>query len=215
MSWKSKLFNLFPLFHILLILVCVYHFVLNPNPLSFVSIFLGIYIFPLLCFRLFVILYPINEGESDIFGGGFSPWWAGHQIQLLFVAMPRLESLLIIIPGLYSLWLRCWGSKIGKQVYWTPGVVNYDRNLLEVGDNAIFGERSLTVAHVITPKKGKGILKIAKVRVGNRAFVGAGSVLSPGVTMDEKTFVRAGSNVFPDTHIRKDGHTGKIVEVDG
>ncbi len=214
MSFKSKLFSFFPVLHLILISLSIYCFVVGASLLSYASIFFSIYLFPLISFRLLNLFFPIIEGESDILSRKFSPWWAGHQIQLLFIAVPQLESILIMIPGMYSLWLRCWGSQIGKKVYWTPGVVNYDRNLLEIGDGVVFGERSLTVAHVITPKDGKGILKILKVRIGKKAFVGAGSVLSPGVVMDEKTFVKAGSNVFPETHITQNGYTGKIVAVD-
>jgi len=213
-SLKSKIFNLYPSIHIVLILASFYNFVKHPEVINFFSIFFMIYLFPLLTFRLLAFFHPIKEGVSDIFGSQFSPWWAGHQIQLLFVALPRLESLLILVPGLYSIWLRGWGSTIGKGVYWTPGVTNYDRNLLEVGDNVIFGERSTSVCHVISPKDGKGLLKIVKIRIGNNCFVGAGSVLSPGVTMDEKTFVKAGAHVYPDTHIFKDGYKGKIVTDD-
>ena len=205
MTISSKIFSLFPSLHISLILGSVYYFVKNTSPISFLIIFLSIYIFPLICHRLLVTLFPVKEGISDIFSKNFSPWWASHQIQSLFIAIPRLESLLILVPGLYSLWLRCWGSKVGKAVYWTPGVSNYDRDLLIIGDGAIFGERAVTVAHVITPKDGKGLLMIAKIKVGTKCFVGAGSGLGPGVTMDDGTFVKAESRIYPNNHVTKDG----------
>jgi len=214
MTIKSKIFNLFPTIHIVLILSAFYHFVKYVTPLNFIAIFFFIYLFPLLTFRALIVFFPIFEGESDIFSGEFSPWWAGHQIQLVFMAVPRLESILILVPGLYSIWLRAWGANIGKGVYWTPGVTNYDRNLLEIGDNVIFGERATTVCHVISPKGGKGLLKISKIKIGERCFVGAGSVLSPGVTMEDKTFVKAGSHVYPGTRIFLGGYEGKIVTDD-
>ncbi len=214
MTIKSKIFNLFPTVHILLILGSFYGFVKNPMLASFALIFFFIYLFPLITFRILTFFYPIREEVSDIFSGDFSPWWAGHQIQLLFMAIPRLESVLIMVPGLYSIWLRAWGSKVGKGVYWTPGVTNYDRNLLEIGDGVIFGERATTVCHVISPKDGKGLLKIAKIKISNQCFIGAGSVLSPGVQMDDKCFVKAGAHVYPDTHIFKGGFKGKIVTDD-
>ncbi len=214
MTIKSKVFSLFPAFHVCLILISFYFFVKDPGIIGFSYIFLATYLFPLLCFRLLILFFPIKEGESDIFSKDFSPWWAGHQIQLLFMAMPRLESLLILFPGLYSLWLRAWGSKIGKGVYWTPGVANYDRNLLEIGDNVIFGERSATVCHVISPKEGKGLLKVSKIRIGNYCFVGAACIISPGVKMDDKTFLKAGAHAYPGTHIYNGGYEGKIVTDD-
>ncbi len=180
-------------------------FASRPCWIRFTCLLLAIYFFPLVCFRILTCLSPIREGVSNILEKKFSPWWAGHQIQALFIATPWLESLLRLTPGCYSLWLRAWGSKIGKNVYWTPGVTNYDRNLLEVGDHVTFGERAVTVCHVITPKEGKGLLKIAKVRVQSKSFVGAGSVLSPGVVVEEGTLVKAGSQVYPGQRVTKEG----------
>jgi hypothetical protein len=205
MTLSSKIFSLFPAIHISIILGSIYFFVNRTSPTSFLLIFLSIYLFPLICHRFLVTFFPVKEGVTDIFSKKFSPWWASHQIQSLFIALPRLESVLIIIPGFYSMWLRLWGSKIGKGVYWTPGVANYDRDLLVVGDGAIFGERAVTVAHVITPKNGKGLLMVAKIKVGSKCFVGAGSGLGPGVTMDDGTFVKAESRIFPNNHVTKDG----------
>jgi hypothetical protein len=205
MTLSSKLFSLFPALHISLILGAIYYFVASTTPLSFLLVFVSIYVFPVLCHSILRTITPIEEGVTDIFAKNFSPWWASHQIQSLFIAIPRLESLLILIPGLYSFWLRCWGSKIGKGVYWTPGVANYDRDLLVIGDGAIFGERAVTVAHVITPKGGKGLLMVAKIKVGIKCFVGAGAGLGPGVKMDDGTFVKAESRIFPNNHVTKDG----------
>ena len=205
MTLSGKLFALFPAIHISSILASFY-LLCSRGEAKYLLLFLTtIYALPVICFRVLTLIKPMNEGVSDILSKDFSPWWAGHQMQSLFIAVPALEAILKIIPGFYSFWLRCWGSKIGKNVYWTPGVLNYDRNLLEVGNGVIFGEQSLTVCHVITPKKGQGLLKISKVRIGDSAFVGAGSVISPGVTMDKGTFVKAGERIYPHWHITKEG----------
>jgi acetyltransferase-like isoleucine patch superfamily enzyme len=201
MTWASKIFTLFPTLHIGLILSSVLFFALYPSVRSLALIISTIYLFPLACFRLLNLVTPIREGKSDILAKQFSPWWAGHQIQSLFISVPSLEAVLRMIPGAFSLWLRLWGSRIGKKVYWTPGTVHYDRNLLEVGDGVVFGERSLSVCHVISPKKNSAELTIAKVRLGAGAFVGAACVLSPGVTMEPKSFVKAGVRVYPHQHI--------------
>lgn len=205
MTIYSKIFALFPLIQFALIgssLVC---FSSHGSWPTLFGVLFFIYLFPLICFRVLVFLCPIKEGDSDIMNDQFSPWWAGHQIQSLFIALPWLESCLRIIPGLFSIWLRAWGSQIGKNVYWTPGVTIYDRNLLDIGDHVIFGERALTVSHVITPKDGKGLLKISKVIVKNGAFVGAGSVLSPGVIVEEGVLIKAGTNLYPNQRATKEG----------
>jgi hypothetical protein len=204
---SSKLFALYPAFHALAILGCLYQFVLSPNPLRFASIFLAIYLLPLASFRLLNLITPIREGTSDIMGNKFSPWWAGHQIQGLLMAVTWFESPMRMVPGLYSLWLRLWGSKIGKNVYWTPGISVYDRNLLDVGDGALFGEKCNTVSHVISPKGGKGLLYIKKVTVGARAFIGAGSTLSPGTIVEPGVLLRADSKIYPNSLVTKEGIT--------
>ena len=203
MTFLSRLFALFPAFHVCLILSAFYLLIINPSLLSLILWIASIYLFPLFCFRLLNFFTPIEEGKSDILAKKFSPWWAGHQIQLLFISVPFLEAILRMIPGLYSQWLRFWGSKIGKHVYWTPGSVHYDRNLLEVGDRVVFGERSLSVCHVITPKGSSAELTITKIKLGTGAFVGAACVLSPGVKMDDFSFVKAGTRVYPNEHIPK------------
>ncbi|WP_044557441.1 acyltransferase [Halobacteriovorax marinus] len=205
MTMWSRIFALFPLCHMAIILGSIYYFVLCPSFFAPALVFSAIYLFPLLCFRVLNFITPIEEGVSDILNDRFSPWWASHQIQTLFIAVPSLEAILKIIPGAFSLWLRMWGSKVGRGIYWTPGSCHYDRNLLEIEDGVIFGERSTTVCHVITPKDGKGLLRIKKIKIGKRAFIGAGSVLSPGVEVDEAVMIRAGSEIYPMRRVTKDG----------
>lgn len=205
MTVWSKIFAVFPALHIALILTSTYTFVKNPDPYSFIIIPMSVYIFPLISFRILNLLSPIKEGVTDILNDNFSPWWAGHQIQSLFIAVPFIESILKIIPGLFSLWLRAWGSKIGRNIYWTPGTTHYDRNLLIIGDGVVFGERSTTVCHVITPKDGKALLRIKCIEIEKRAFVGAGSVISPGVIIESDVMVKAGTNVYPMRRVTKMG----------
>lgn len=205
MTIWSKIFSLFPAIHVALIISSIYYFVISRSFIGLCSILIAIYVFPLLCFRFLNLITPIEEGVSDILNDNFSPWWASHQIQSLFIAVPALESILRIIPGAFSIWLRLWGSKIGKGVYWTPGTVHYDRNLLIVGNGVIFGERSTTVCHVITPKKGKALLRIKSIQIEDYGFVGAGSVISPGVIIEEGVLVKAGINVYPMRRVTKDG----------
>ena len=207
MTFWSKIFAIFPAIHIGVILASLYNFVYRPGPFSFILIPISIYIFPLASFRVLNLLSPIKEGVTDILNDRFSPWWAGHQIQSLFVAIPSLESILRIIPGVFSIWLRAWGSKIGKNIYWTPGTIHYDRNLLRIGNNVVFGERSTTVCHVITPKEGKALLRIKCIEIEDRAFIGAGSVVSPGVIVESGVMVRAGTNVYP---MRRVTATGEV-----
>ena len=111
--------------------------------LSVAWILAAIYLLPVLCYRLHNALWPVEPGGSYLIGEAYSPWWGGHQLQLIYLAAPWLEGLLRLIPGLYSAWLRLWGSTVGKSVYWTPQVEIGDRGLMIIGDQVIFGHRAV------------------------------------------------------------------------
>ncbi len=160
-----------------------------------------IYLVPLLAYRLHDRLWPLRTGGSYLVGGEYSPWWGGHQIQLVYYAFPWLESALRLVPGLYSAWLRLWGSKVGKQVYWTPAVEIGDRALMDIGDGVIFGHRVAAFCHVIKPRRTNVLLVVRKVTVGSGAFVGAGVVLAPGATVAPGAFVEAGTHVYPGERV--------------
>jgi hypothetical protein len=69
-----------------------------------------IYLLPVVCYRLHNALWPVESGGSYLIGKSYSPWWGGHQLQLIYLAAPWLEGLLRLVPGVYSAWLRLWGS---------------------------------------------------------------------------------------------------------
>jgi hypothetical protein len=188
MSWLSRLLLFFPSFHLLLIGTVFYRWTCTPS-LSLFLLGIGtIYLFPLILFRIHHFFFPLQEGRSYLDDPHqYSPWWGGHQIQLIFCAFPFLESLLRLIPGLYSFWLRLWGSKIGKNVYWTPLVVIEDRNLMEVGHQVLFGHKVECYAHVVYQnRRGRFWLYTRKIRIGDFSFIGAGSRLGPGACVPEK-----------------------------
>lgn len=164
----------------------------------------AVYGFPLCAFRLHKLLFPVREGFSQIDGKQYSPWWGGHQIQALYIAFPQLEAVLRLIPGAFSLWLRMWGSKVGAAVYWTPRVDIVDRNLLDIGDRVIFGDKVECFGHVIKPKHGRLMLYVKRVHVGHHAFIGAGSRIGPGVRITDGASVPVLSVLLPNQNVRKE-----------
>jgi len=158
-----------------------------------------LYVLPVLCFRIHQLIAPIKMGGSHLVGKGYSGWYGGHQIQLLYLYLPILERVLRLIPGAFSLWLRLWGAKVGKGIYWTPHFEISDRSLLTVGDNVIFGHRVTIVAHLIKPTKKNLLLYVKPVQIGAQAFVGAGTVIGPGVTVNDGAFVAIGSHLYPNS----------------
>ncbi|GAB5593410.1 hypothetical protein Unana1_08310 [Umbelopsis nana] len=81
---------------------------------------------------------------------------------------------------------RALGAKIGKRIYW-PGsglrIVEYD--LLEVGDDVVFGSRS----HVLCSDARDS----APVTIGDGAMVADRCVLLPGCTIGRQTVLGSGS----------------------
>lgn len=141
----------------------------------------ALYIVPVLVYRIFIAVHPLELGLSNMAEKRFSPWWASHQIQLLYTAVPILEAVLRMVPGLYSAWLRLWGSRIGSSVYWTPRMEIHDRGLLNIGDRVVFGHKVELYGHTVTPKRDRLLLYTGLVTIGPGAFIGAGSRLAPGV----------------------------------
>jgi len=188
MTLLSRILLFFPLFHALLTGVCAVMALRElGSPVGFgfwigVTLF-TLYLLPPLLFRLHNAVYPLKRGITSLSEKGYSSWWGGHQIQLLFIAFPALETFLRIIPGVYSAWLRLWGSKIGKRVYWTPSVQLVDRSLAEVGDNVTFGHEVDICAHVVTRKKGSVRLLVSGVSIGSGCLIGARTRLGPGVVV--------------------------------
>lgn len=180
MTWRARLFALFPALWLLLLGSVSYWIISTPRGLLVALLIVIVYLLPVFCFRLHQWLWPLHEGPSRIDTPGYSPWWGGHQFQVMYNAFPALESALRLIPGLYSAWLRLWGSRVGRSVYWTPRVEIADRSLLDIGDEVIFGHLTACYAHLIKPRHGGMILYVRRIRIGHRAFLGAGSRLGPG-----------------------------------
>lgn len=160
-----------------------------------------IYGVPLVAYRVHERAHPLVEGRSHIAGGPYSPWWGGHQIQLVFIAFPVLESALRLVPGLFSLWLRAWGSKVGARVYWTPALRLGDRALLDVGDDVIFGYDVGISSHLVMKTKRNVLLYVKRVTIGARAFLGAGAIVGPGAVVEEDAILDAGTHVHPNQRV--------------
>jgi hypothetical protein len=196
MTWKSRLLSVFPLVHALLILGSIAGVLRHPGVLTGLAIPATLYVFPVVAFRLHNLLFPLKTGTSDLGKREYSSWWGGHQIQLLFIAVPPLESVLTLVPGLYSLWLRAWGSRVGRRVYWTPQIQILDRSLLDIGRGVLFGHMVTASSHVvIRTKDGRLFLIVNRITIGDNAFVGAGTRIGPGVTVEEGAVVSAATEL--------------------
>lgn len=67
--------------------------------------------------------------------------------------------------------------------------------LIEIGDNVTFGPHVQVLAHDASTCAYIGYAKIGRVIIGNNVFIGANSVILPGVTIGDNVIIGAGSVV--------------------
>ena len=136
---------------------------------------------PPLVVRTVLTIRPLPQTDLPIGSAPFLVWWFTSQWQVIFNRLPWIEEIIRLVPGLYSIWLRLWGAKIGKFVYWTPGLQILDRPLLEIGDRVVFGAGVKISPHIIMPNKERQtVLRVATVSIGSDVLVGAYSLLLAG-----------------------------------
>jgi maltose O-acetyltransferase len=92
------------------------------------------------------------------------------------------------------------GLRLGRDVYLGPGTT-IDPDfcfLVEIGDEATIAPGVRILAHDASTKRHCGYSRVGRVSIGRRCFVGAGSILLPGVTVGDDAIVGAGSVVRKD-----------------
>lgn len=189
MSVLSRIMALFPVLHGMLLLASAAVLARRLDALGMVAFVFAAYLFAPLACRLLQCVRPVKIGLSNLSEKAYSPWWGVHQTQILYIALPGLEAFLRLFPGLYSVWLRLWGARVGKGVYWTPQLEVIDRTLVEIGDDVVFGHRVVLCSHVVTPRKKAAYLYVSPIKIEARSFIGAGARLGPGARIESESFV--------------------------
>ncbi|KAI0020911.1 hypothetical protein F4780DRAFT_319670 [Xylariomycetidae sp. FL0641] len=116
---------------------------------------------------------------------------AKFRMQLIRDILPagRLRKLTELFGTHYeatSVFMRLMGAKVGQRVYWPgtgPSLQDYD--LIDVGDDVVFGSRS----HIVT-SDGSGS-DVVRIRKG--AMVADRVVLLPGVELGDSTVMGSGA----------------------
>ena len=199
MTLLGRIISFYSTFILGLCAATVLWFGWRPAPIQPIILVVILYLVPPLTFRLHRIFFPIKKSLTNLSDRKYSPWWGAHQIQLVYIAIPQLEAALRLAPGLYSAWLRLWGSKIGRRVYWTPNVEITDRHLLDIGDHVVCGHKCKFLGHAIKPSGQKMALYTRSIKVGNEVFIGAGSRIGPGAVIADGSFLP----VLTDVHINQ------------
>lgn len=69
---------------------------------------------------------------------------------------------------------------------------------ISIGDNVTFGPEVRVLAHDASTKVFLDYTRVANVKIGNNVFIGAHSIVMPGVTIGDNVIIGAGSIVTRD-----------------
>lgn len=92
------------------------------------------------------------------------------------------------------------GMQIGNNFKRLNGVILDPAHcwLIEIGDNVTIAPRVHILCHDASTKAFLGYTKIGRVTIGNNVFIGAESVVLPGVTIGDNVIIGANSTVTYD-----------------
>jgi hypothetical protein len=192
MTGWDRLFSYFPLLMTAASFAALGVFAAWPSGWTVFLLLVVLYLLPPIVLRILLRWAPLQLGVACIDGRKFCPWLASHHIQAFYDALPYLESLLRVIPGFYSMWLRLWGSRVGYGVEWHVRMDVLDRNLMEIGNRVTFDREVELAAHVRQKMDGGGSRVLVRpVRIGGHAYIGANVRIGPGAVVPHNANVPA------------------------
>lgn len=115
--------------------------------------------------------------------------------------MNPIKELLYRLRGEYTTEkLISMGMTVGENFGRLNGVILDPSHcwLITIGDNVTMAPRVHILAHDASTKAFLGYTKIGRVTIGNNVFIGAESVVLPGVTIGDNVIVGANSTVTKD-----------------
>lgn len=115
--------------------------------------------------------------------------------------MKYLKEFIYRLRGEYTTEkLVSMGMKVGKNFGRLDGVILDPSHcwLIEIGDSVTMAPRVHILCHDASTKQFLGYTKIGRVTIGNNVFIGAESVVLPGVTIGNNVIIGANSTVTHD-----------------
>ncbi len=115
--------------------------------------------------------------------------------------MNLIKELLYRIRGEFTTEkLISMGMTVGKNFKRLNGVILDPSHcwFITIGDNVTMAPRVHILAHDASTKQFLGYTKIGRVIIGNNVFIGAESVVLPGVTIGNNVIVGANSTITKD-----------------
>lgn len=107
------------------------------------------------------------------------------------------------------------GMKIGNDCSIQPGLTVDVSHcwLIDIGDNVVIAPHVYLLAHDTSTKKYTGHTKIGRINIKKNAFIGARTMVMPGVTIGENSIIGANSVVvrsIPDNVVAV-GNPAKVI----
>ncbi|MBQ0046825.1 MAG: acyltransferase [Prevotellaceae bacterium] len=92
------------------------------------------------------------------------------------------------------------GMKVGKDLSIQDGVIVDVSHcwLIEIGDRVTLAPRVYLLAHDASTKRELGYTVLGRVKIGSDVFIGARTIVLPGVTIGDHVIIGAGSVVAHD-----------------
>jgi maltose O-acetyltransferase len=113
-----------------------------------------------------------------------------------------------------SLWImKRRGLSVGKNLFLGGSYIDLGfLHLISIGDDVTLAGGVTILAHDASMNNSLDCTRIGKVTIGNRVFIGYGSIVLPGVTIGDDAVIGAGSVVTHDIESRKvaNGNPAKV-----
>jgi galactoside O-acetyltransferase len=121
------------------------------------------------------------------------------RMQLLAELLAEVGDGCYVEPPLHANW-GC-NTHFGKNVYANFNLTLVDDTDIFVGDSVMFGPNVTlaTAGHPVEPELRRKVAQYnIPIHIGNNVWIGAGTVVLPGVTIGENSVIGAGSVVTKD-----------------
>jgi hypothetical protein len=150
----ENVFNFYPMIFGFFAFLFLGLFISTISLFFFVIFTFWVFVFPPLLWRFFVWCFGNPMGDEDqIDKSTGSLWTVSQKIQIFYEMFPFFERLLHLVPGLYSQWLRLWGSRVGHNVDWHYSIKIFDRAHMQIGDDVKFGKEVTLSSHKLSHDK--------------------------------------------------------------
>lgn len=129
-----------------------------------------------------------------------APWEEEKRALLLRQMLAEAGDGCCIEPPFHANWAGKF-IHFGKRVYANFNLTAVDDTHIYVGDDTMFGPNVTldTGTHPVDPKlRRKGGQYNLPIHIGENCWIGAGSIILPGVTIGDHTVIGAGSVVTKD-----------------